>query len=177
MTEQPRRKTAIDDPDYLRRWFQLSGHPFIVFRVADILGMTAEDQGHMIAILAELEPAQVPVAELPAEPAERRRALQRVGHRGYVLVDVEVIGSMAMDAIKGLQVLFGRYQQVRADKFEPSTWEWCRCTLRGSRPAPEDCRHCTGNGKIWTLHEMSELESALAEGQTWEEIDAQGLTG
>jgi len=174
MPEKP-RKIAIDDPDYLRRWFQLSGHPYLVFKVADLLEMTAGDQDLMVELVLNLEPAQgrgVDDRFYGASGSERRSALQRIGFRGYIKFDVEALGMMSMETITGLQSFFNRYRQIRGDKFEPSTWEHCQCTHGGTRPADNNCK-CAGAGKIWTLHEVSEVESALAEGKDWDEIDTQ----
>jgi hypothetical protein len=171
MTQQ--RQTFIDDPEYLKRWFLEKGHPFLVFRTADLMELLASDQRMFLRTVQTVVPAELRTGPIPERDDDLRGYLQRsVGFRGYVRVPIDrLIGKLEFDDLRRFQGFCTVYRSVRENKFEPSRVEDCDCIIKNGPPPKKDCEKCEGTGRLTVLLEVSDVETALAEGRDWAEIE------
>lgn len=162
-----KRQTYIDDPQYLKRWFLEKGHPFLVFRTADLMEMIASDQRLFLVTTQKIAPDQLTSGPVPERDDDLRGYLQRsVGFLGYVKVSVAaLIDGLPFEDLRRFQGFCSIYKSVRENKFEPSRVEECECG--GKR----DCKFCEGTGRVTVLLEMSLVEEAIAAGKPFDEIE------
>jgi hypothetical protein len=159
----------MDDPERLRKFFRAKGHKQLVFRVADVLDMRADDQSLLIDTMARLGWATMP-DEVPL-----RSKLQAAGVRGYICLSIEMAcQALSLEELQALQALIYSYKETRSTKWFPSVEKPCDCTDNGTKIARVGCTHCSGRGMVNILVELSDEEQLLAEGKTWEEIDHAG---
>jgi len=163
VTERAPTIRGMDSPEHLRAWFQAMGHPYLVFKIADVLDLDDDDQRLYLDLLDRF--GKAPPLHLATTT---RRRVQRTGTNGYSLIPLEDLCAEA--TIKDLQVvqaLVENYRGVRQGKFEPSIVDDCtNCKGNGAK-----CPHCDGTGKVRVLLEMSPLEIELARGTPWEDIE------
>lgn len=162
-----RRKTWIDDPEYLRRWFLEKEHPFLVFRTADLMDMIASDQRLFLKTVQLVAPGQLRAGPPPGRDEDLRRYLQRsVGLLGYVRVSVEsLIDGLAFEELRRFQGFCSVYKDTRENKYEPIRVEDCECG------GADRCLRCEGTGRITVLLEVSAVEQQLASGADYSEVD------
>jgi hypothetical protein len=161
------RKLWIDDPDYLRRWFLAKGHPFVVFRIVDVLELLPSDQRDFIRLVQRAAPEQIRAAEPEADGDLRRMLQAHVGRLGYVRLPVGAI-TKSIEELRQLQSFVYAYRSRREAKMEPMRVSDCDC-----RGKDANCMYCGGKGVINTMLEMSDVEVQLAEGKPWDQV--QGL--
>lgn len=154
---------GMDTPEHVRRFFLARGQPFIVFRTADILDLGEDDQRLFLDIVAKVFP-------LPAGGETVRTRIQRLGLRGYCRLPIRALcQKLSIEELQVFQAFCYAYRDVRQAKMEPSVWKPCDC----KEATRKTCRYCGGEGRVHVLLEMSAVETALAQGKTWETIDAE----
>lgn len=129
------------------------GQRFMVWRVADLIGMHPERQQDWLALHER-------ITKTPPTGTTPRRKIQYLGPTGYVLWSTEQLEALDMGACADLQDLVFHYEGVRQHKGEPCRSEPCTAC---KPPHSKHCHQCAGTGRIWVLLEMSDEEIHLAQ--------------
>jgi hypothetical protein len=167
MPNKPIMIPGLDTPDHLRRWFEARGQRWLVLRVADILGLSDDDQDLVIQLWTRARTDNA-WSGLKLDATNRRPWLQRVGapSGGYLRLRVDLLcASLSIEELQAVQAMLAAYRDVRQCKGEPSVDSWCECTEGGRRAPQRGCPTCGGGGKVTVLVELTEEEQRLAEGQ------------
>lgn len=159
---------GMDTSDHVLAFFRAKNHKYLTFKLADVLEMPEDDQLLFLDVATRVNGA--PLHNVPPD-ASRRWRIQRLGHRGYLTISIDALCSIfSIEELQAVQAVCYSYRDVRQGKFEPSKVVMCGCEGRRA-----DCPECEGSGKTTVLLEMSDLETALAEGKSWTQIDKEGL--
>ena len=119
---------GIDSAEHLRDWFAAKGQAYLVFKLADVLDLTEDNQRLFLDLVDWIgsAPSLVDAINLPT-----RDQVQRAGHRGYALIPIpEMCKLLELDDLQAVQALVFAYRQARQDKMEPSHVEPCDCKGR-----------------------------------------------
>ena len=175
MLKKPTGPYAYRDPKKLRDFFTKKGQPYLVIHTPDVMQMLQSDQCLYLQALKEV------CGWDDHKDLELVERIKRSGFRGYVQIPIGILcDKLSMDALISWQGWVSAYQDVRLGKGGISKVEACDCTKLVGNGRPErqpnpKCNKCEGKGKLIILLEVSPLETALAEGKTWGEIDAAGI--